>query len=230
MQRPAQGPFCETPPCCGGSRRWPASLMSEGERRTVPGQGQRFTQGAFDSAVRTFRRLSEGCCGHQWWLCPWIGVAQAASGLIRPISQASWSTLTPNLTSDKPAPGRPDRLRTPAKRGRSRPRRKGRVSRPLWIGAPRGLSISSAQWRTARAAAATVQLDQLREWEAPKLSTVTSFNHLDAMSSHPAGPRTLRPAGTRPSPIPHGVPSWVHLLCSFAGAWQLDLPSWMSDL
>ena len=48
------------------------------------------------------------------------------------------------------------------------------MSRPLWIGAPRGLSISSAQWRTARAAAATVQLDQLREWEAPKLSTVTS--------------------------------------------------------
>lgn len=42
MQRPAQGPFSETPPCCGGSRRWPASLMSEGERRTVPGQGQRF--------------------------------------------------------------------------------------------------------------------------------------------------------------------------------------------
>jgi hypothetical protein len=59
--------------------------------------------------------LGEGCCGHQWWLCLWIGVAQAASGLIRPISQASWSTLTPKPTSDKPAPGRPDRLRTPAK-------------------------------------------------------------------------------------------------------------------
>ena len=31
------------------------------------------------------------------------------------VSQASWSTLTPNSTSDKPAPGRPDRLRTPGK-------------------------------------------------------------------------------------------------------------------
>jgi hypothetical protein len=61
------------------------------------------------------------------------------------------------------------------------------VSRPLWIGAPRGLSISSAQWRSARAAAATVQLDQLREWEAPKLSTVTSFNHPHAESHTPRG-------------------------------------------
>lgn len=216
MQRPAQGPFCETPPCCGGSRRWPASLMSEGERRTVPGQGQRFHARSVRQRGKDLPTLGRGLLWSSMVAVPWIGVAQAASGLIRPISQASWSTLTPNLTSDKPAPGRPDRLRTPAKRGSSRPRRKGRVSRPLWIGAPRGLSISSAQWRTARAAAATVQLDRLREWEAPKLSTVTSFNHPDAMSSHPAGPRTLRPAGTRPSLIPHGVPSWVHLSRSFA--------------
>lgn len=187
MQRPAQGPFCETPPCCGGSRRWPASLMSEGERRTVPGQGQRFHARSVRQRGKDLPTLGRGLLWSSMVAVPWIGVAQAASGLIRPISQASWSTLTPNLTSDKPAPGRPDRLRTPAKRGSSRPRRKGRVSRPLWIGAPRGLSISSAQWRTARAAAATVQLDQLREWEAPKLSTVTSFNHPDAGSSHPRG-------------------------------------------
>jgi hypothetical protein len=56
-----------------------------------------------------------------------IGVAQAASGLIRPISQASWSTLTPNPTSDKPAPGRPDRLRTPGE-ARSFPGLVGRQS------------------------------------------------------------------------------------------------------
>ena len=39
---PRRDRFVRPPPCCGESRRWPASLMSEGERRTVPGQGQRF--------------------------------------------------------------------------------------------------------------------------------------------------------------------------------------------